>query len=233
MRRLIVISVVMLAGAALLVGMRWQDSGRKSGVVIEDVPISPPPTTRPARRPAAPPAAPVVRARPAAAHDGAIAGQLHEHYAEDEAGQYAADAFPPPIPDTQQHRDAWSRNDCLRCHETGVQDAPMVVHRGMAPILLRAKCRSCHVLITGYQKPPKPKPADEGFDPDAFPPMIPASEYHLNAWTNQACLLCHESGVKKAPIVKHEGMPPVLLTAKCRSCHVQVRASELLGHAGP
>ena len=141
---------------------------------------------------------------------------------------FAAHAFPPTLSDTKYHRGAWVRNDCLRCHETGVGEAPRVRHRGMASILLKAKCRSCHVLIRGQKPRPKrlSEAAQEGFAPNAFPPMIPDSDSHRGVWTKDNCLLCHESGVKGAPIVRHRGMPPILLKAKCRSCHVQVRASQ-------
>ncbi len=141
---------------------------------------------------------------------------------------FAPDAFPPTLSDTKYHRGAWVKNDCLRCHETGVGDAPRVRHRGMASILLKAKCRSCHVLIRGQKPRPKRRSeaAQEGFAANAFPPMIPDSDSHRAVWTKDNCLLCHESGVKGAPIVRHRGMPPILLKAKCRSCHVQVRASQ-------
>jgi hypothetical protein len=136
-------------------------------------------------------------------------------------------AFPPTIPDTEWHQKAWLESNCLRCHETGVGDAPMIVHEGMPDILLSAKCRSCHVLIPGSAPREKPLEGDRSpFNDDAFPPMIPNSESHNRAWTKDDCLLCHESGIHGAPIVQHEGLPKILLTAKCRSCHVQVRAVE-------
>ena len=88
---------------------------------------------------------------------------------------------------------------------------------------MKAKCRTCHVLIPGLQpKKPEPPPKDARFLPNAFPPMIPASASHEAAWQKDDCLLCHESGVKGAPVVQHKDMPKVLLRAKCRSCHVQV-----------
>ncbi|MAE28532.1 MAG: hypothetical protein QF724_09310 [Planctomycetota bacterium] len=62
---------------------------------------------------------------------------------------FAAFAFPPTLPDDDSHRDSWTRTDCLNCHETGIQDAPVVTHEGMPSVLLTAKCRSCHVLIPG------------------------------------------------------------------------------------
>lgn len=136
-------------------------------------------------------------------------------------------AFPPTIPDTEWHQKAWWESNCLRCHETGVGDAPMVVHEKMPQILLSAKCRSCHVLIPGSAPRKKPEETRRSpFDDNAFPPMIPNSESHNRAWTKDDCLLCHDSGICDAPVVRHEGLPKILMTAKCRSCHVQVRAVE-------
>lgn len=135
---------------------------------------------------------------------------------------FAQNAFPPPIPDTRNHRDAWRIEDCLRCHLTGVADAPMVMHTSVPDAALTAKCRTCHVLIPGLE--PRPAvPTNDGFLDNAFPPMIPASASHPDAWRDDNCLLCHEVGVRGAPVVRHEGMPPLLLQAKCRSCHVQAR----------
>lgn len=138
---------------------------------------------------------------------------------------FADFAFPPVIPDTQWHADAWLKNDCLRCHETGVGDAPEVIHRGMPDILLTAKCRTCHVQIPGHVGPVRVVGENSRFTPNAFPPMIPASGYHTRAWYKDDCLLCHENGLAGAPVVRHDGMPPVLLQSKCRTCHVQVRAA--------
>ncbi len=143
-------------------------------------------------------------------------------------GGFLPNAFPPTLSDTKWHADAWLRNDCLRCHETGVSDAPVVRHRGMPELLKAAKCRSCHVLEPGK----RPRPPDEraeradGFLPNAFPPMIPASPSHRNAWKRDDCRLCHENGISGAPKIVHRGMPEILKVSKCRSCHVQVRAVE-------
>ncbi len=137
---------------------------------------------------------------------------------------FAANAFPPTLSDTKQHRKAWRRNDCLRCHETGVGEAPEVRHKGMPDLLKVAKCRSCHVFEPG-KKPTQRKrsPIDAGFADFAFPPMIPASAHHRKAWRKDDCLLCHEDGLMGAPKVRHKGLPPLALKAKCRTCHVQVR----------
>lgn len=159
-----------------------------------------------------------------------------------EEPQFAANAFPPTVSDAEYHQDAWYKDDCLRCHETGVKVrelkgaekkiwmATRVKHEGMEPILLKAKCRSCHVLIPGQAQADRaPAEEEQLFAQNAFPPMIPASESHREAWQKDNCLLCHEDGNRGAPIVKHEGMPPLLLKAKCRSCHVQVRSAAFPG----
>ena len=135
-------------------------------------------------------------------------------------------AFPPTLSDVKYHRSGWFKNDCLRCHETGVGDAPIVKHANMSPILLDAKCRSCHVRIPG-SKPAIPLKKEGEFPSDAFPPMTPASSLHVKAWTIKDCLLCHEDGTKDAPILVHKGLPKRLKTAKCRTCHVQVRAVDM------
>ncbi|GJM26086.1 MAG: hypothetical protein DHS20C16_25010 [Phycisphaerae bacterium] len=146
--------------------------------------------------------------------------------------QFAKNAFPPALPDTDWHREGWKRNDCMRCHETGVANAPQVQHQGLPDILFTAKCRSCHVLIPGLlprsQREPgyKAPGTDSRFNANAFPPMMPNSESHKNAWIKDDCLLCHQSGIQGAPLIMHKDLPPILLEAKCRSCHVQVRAIE-------
>lgn len=138
--------------------------------------------------------------------------------------------FPPIVPDTEWHQDAWWRQDCLRCHETGVGEAPRVLHRSLPGLALQAKCRSCHVLLPGAKPGPKPEPTPEEswYERNAFPPMIPASGSHTSTWLRDDCLLCHEEGLVGAPKIVHEGMPKVLQEAKCRTCHVQVRAVEAL-----
>ena len=143
------------------------------------------------------------------------------------ASEFAPNAFPPTVSDVEHHRDASMRNDCLRCHETGVQGATVVKHEGMPDVLLTAKCRSCHILIPGQAPaPPKQPDQESAFADFAFPPMMPASVSHQDAWTKDNCLLCHETGsVRGAPAVKHRDLPRLLLKAKCRSCHVQVRSA--------
>ena len=149
--------------------------------------------------------------------------------AADETYDIADHAFPPTLSDAEWHEDAWYKNDCLRCHETGVEAAPILQHRGMPNVLTPAKCRTCHVLIPG-SKPiaPKPPSGEEAlFADNAFPPMIPNSGSHPAAWMKDDCLMCHETGIRDAPVTKHEGMPRILFTAKCRTCHVQVRAGDV------
>lgn len=144
---------------------------------------------------------------------------------------FAVHAFPPTIPDRDWHRDAWIREDCLACHETGVQEAPIVRHRGLPALTLQAKCRSCHVLIPGITeaRPREARPPEENdnFAPDAFPPMMPNTSDHVGAWGKSQCLVCHETGVGRAPVVNHgPRIPRLALIVQCRTCHVQVRSTE-------
>jgi len=136
---------------------------------------------------------------------------------------FALAAFPPTIPDREWHRDAWLVDNCLDCHETGVQDAPMIRHKGLPDITYQSKCRTCHVLIPGNTDSTQ-KVEDSGFASWAFPPMMPNNESHEQAWGENNCLLCHEDGTRDAPIVKHEGLPRMTLKSKCRTCHVQIRS---------
>lgn len=139
-------------------------------------------------------------------------------------------AFPPTVSDSKWHQNAWQKNDCLRCHETGVGDAPEVAHLGMSSLLLEAKCRTCHVLIPG-EKPHESAKAralgkveeDVGYADFAFPPSIPVSGSHTSAWLKDDCMLCHETGLSGAPKVVHKRVPLIALQGKCRTCHVQPR----------
>ncbi len=141
---------------------------------------------------------------------------------------FAENAFPPILSDTEWHRDGWLDTDCLRCHETGVEEAPQVKHEGMPAVLLSVKCRSCHVLVPGESADAVviKQAVSSIFNEDAFPPMLPNSRAHIDSWTTTDCLLCHEDGTKGAPVVKHESqhLPRMLLKVKCRTCHIQVRA---------
>ncbi len=136
---------------------------------------------------------------------------------------FALAAFPPTIPDREWHQDAWLVDNCLDCHETGVQDAPMIRHKGLPDITFQSKCRSCHVLIPGNTDS-TPKVEDSEFASWAFPPMMPNNDNHDQAWGKNNCLLCHEDGTMDSPVIKHEGLPRIVLKAKCRTCHVQIRS---------
>ncbi len=138
--------------------------------------------------------------------------------------KFAENAFPPVLSDTKWHEAAWVKNDCLRCHETGVADAPMVVHRGLPDALMTAMCRSCHVLLPGATPSKRRMVSDTRFAESAFPPMMPNSKWHKNVWDAKNCMMCHKKGVLGAPVVVHEKLPANLLMASCRTCHVQVRA---------
>jgi len=149
------------------------------------------------------------------------------HLEEDEVGGFAVNAFPPVMPDTEWHRAGWMLNDCLRCHETGVGVAPVVLHQGLPEILKASKCRTCHVIATGTEPTgDKDNAVDSRFNANAFPPMMPNSESHLDAWTIKDCLLCHEDGANDAPVVQHQDLPRLYLKVKCRTCHVQARSIE-------
>ncbi len=136
---------------------------------------------------------------------------------------FALAAFPPTIPDREWHQNAWFVNDCLDCHETGVQNAPQIRHKGLPDITYQSKCRSCHVLMPGDTSYTQ-KTEDSEFASWAFPPMMPNNQKHERAWGKKNCLLCHEDGTRNAPIIKHEGLPKIVLKAKCRTCHVQPRS---------
>ncbi len=142
---------------------------------------------------------------------------------------FASNAFPPTIPDTKWHSKAWELNDCLRCHETGVGNAPPLLHQGMPDILLSAQCRTCHVIEPGKPGVLRVDVTDDAesfFDSNAFPPMLSNSNSHLDSWLIEDCLMCHQDGTLGAPIIEHAGLPAILLKSKCRTCHVQVRSIE-------
>ena len=151
-------------------------------------------------------------------------------YGPDPAMVFASNAFPPTLSDAEWHQGGWGDNACLRCHETGVAKAPRVFHKNMPDVLLKAKCRSCHVRIPGdgVDAVVINQEQDRFFDEHAFPPMLPNSKAHVDTWRTEDCMRCHEEGLKNAPITKHasQHMPRLLLKVKCRTCHVQVRAIE-------
>lgn len=140
---------------------------------------------------------------------------------------FALAAFPPTITDKEWHYEAWTANNCLDCHETGVQDAPEIRHYGLPAIAMEAVCRSCHVIEPGKLEALTVEEPSE-FLEFAFPPMMPNNENHVDVWNIKSCLMCHTRGFDGAPKIVHEGMPDILLESACRSCHVQVRAHESL-----
>ncbi|RMF75549.1 MAG: hypothetical protein D6744_13350 [Planctomycetota bacterium] len=209
-----IIVAALVVSAVAATTFSAQDTPPKKMQQMQPVPAPPPPARKATQRMTTPSSAPAPNRSASSTSSGS---------------RFAPDAFPPTLSDTPYHENAWRRNDCLRCHETGVQDAPRVRHKGMPDVLLSAKCRSCHVLIPGQPASQPRADEDSRFAPFAFPPMIPASESHRRAWTKDDCILCHQNGISGAPSIKHAGMPDVLLEAKCRSCHVQVRATTFLG----
>ena len=157
---------------------------------------------------------------------GGEEAEAQEQSSKEQDSRFLANAFPPTLSDTDYHEDAWVRLDCLRCHETAVGEAPPLVHEGMTSLLLEAKCRTCHVVEPG--RLPNPHEADPGpFLANSFPPMIPASASHPAAWGKDDCRMCHDTGVRGAPLMEHKNLPPILQTAKCRTCHVQVRVLDV------
>ncbi len=66
-----------------------------------------------------------------------------------EQDKFAAGAFPPTLSDTEDHRNSWTREDCRKCHDEGIDDVPKTVHQGMPEHLKEAKCRTCHVFVAG------------------------------------------------------------------------------------
>ncbi|MDP6539446.1 MAG: multiheme c-type cytochrome [Planctomycetota bacterium] len=133
---------------------------------------------------------------------------------------FARNAFPPTLPGDETHANAWYGDDCLLCHADGDRDTPRVRHSGMTPLLLKVRCRTCHV------------PEGDGDPPDeecgvpflrrAFPPQLPEDADHDGAWLRDDCLLCHADGSSGAPRLRHAGMAPLLLQARCRSCHLPI-----------
>ena len=138
--------------------------------------------------------------------------------------EFVDNAFPPTLPGDENHSNAWLRTDCLMCHENGIQDATLVQHNGMSKLLLSGNCRSCHVVVA-----PEAEPDDEfPFARNAFPPTLPTDDSHSNAWLRDDCTMCHENGIQGAPRIVHRDMAPLLLKARCRSCHLPRVASEEL-----
>jgi hypothetical protein len=66
-------------------------------------------------------------------------------------GDFAPGAFPPVLSDMDYHKNAWTRTDCMTCHEAGVQEAPKLRHVSLPDLAKHAKCRTCHVLVPGQE----------------------------------------------------------------------------------
>ncbi len=64
---------------------------------------------------------------------------------------FAPGAFPPTLSDTEDHRNSWTRADCLTCHETGENESPVMKHASLPEVAKQAKCRTCHVFVEGSQ----------------------------------------------------------------------------------
>lgn len=80
--------------------------------------------------------------------DGLDRGPAAVTSTSDSTVEFAANAFPPVLPNDQVHGtgpvDSWQGESCMSCHEKGKNNAPKVVHEGMADILMLGKCRTCH-----------------------------------------------------------------------------------------
>ncbi len=148
---------------------------------------------------------------------------------------FEQDAFPPLLPNTEDHANAWTNDNCLMCHENGVGQAPKIVHKDMSLILLKARCRTCHLWIPmdendfegeSFEKPAANRVMVDGFTDNAFPPLLPGDEVHAGAWLKSDCMFCHEKGVRESPVVEHAGMSDILLQARCRSCHLPAEQEE-------
>ena len=63
--------------------------------------------------------------------------------------EFAPGAFPPTLSNKDYHQKSWQREDCLTCHEKGVNDAPAVKHVSVSKLAKGAKCRTCHVTASG------------------------------------------------------------------------------------
>jgi len=135
--------------------------------------------------------------------------------------EFASNAFPPTMPEDSSHADAWMKDDCLRCHEDGLNDAPRVTHRDMSRDLMKARCRTCHLPGNKALAAAEGASLDELlFARNAFPPTLPNDQDHKGGWLRDDCLKCHQAGIGGAPKVLHQGMSSILLEAQCRTCHV-------------
>ncbi len=80
--------------------------------------------------------------------DGLNRGPAAVASTSDSSVDFAANAFPPVLPNDTVHGlgpvDSWQSESCLSCHKNGKNNAPKVVHEGMADVLMMGKCRTCH-----------------------------------------------------------------------------------------
>lgn len=85
--------------------------------------------------------------------DGLNRGPAAVATTSDSSVDFAANAFPPVLPNDSVHGegpvDSWNSKTCMSCHEKGKNNAPKVVHEGMADILMLGKCRTCHTSTEG------------------------------------------------------------------------------------
>lgn len=140
--------------------------------------------------------------------------------AEEAFTEFAQNAFPPTMPEDTSHADAWLKDDCLQCHEDGINGATRVSHRGMSRDLMQARCRTCHLPGNKALATAEGSLEELLFARNAFPPTLPNDKDHQGAWLRDDCLKCHQGGIAGAPKVQHEGMSSILLEARCRTCHV-------------
>ncbi len=140
--------------------------------------------------------------------------------AEEAFTDFAQNAFPPTMPEDSSHADAWLKDDCLKCHEDGINGATRVSHRGMSRDLLQSRCRTCHVPDNAALATAEGSLEELLFARNAFPPTLPNDKDHQGAWLRDDCLKCHQGGIAGAHKVQHEGMSSILLEAQCRTCHV-------------
>jgi len=110
------------------------------------------------------------------------------------------------------------------------------VHADMSRDLLKGACRTCHVQVPMAElgevdptviRAARPHVLVDGFTDNAFPPLLPATDDHANAWMRTDCLTCHERGLTGTPRVVHQGMSKDLLASRCRTCHLPSAQEDL------
>ena len=227
MKRILILSAACLP--VLFVACQTEGGGQgdaaTADVPVVQTPTAPPSSSSPASKPAAlaeaPPRSPSDWVPVAIVIDDAVKIEGAALAGDDLEG-FALNAFPPMLPGSDHHAGAWTRTDCMLCHEEGVLGAPIVRHRGMTRLLLQSNCRTCHVAADPDAGPLTNLAGEEVqvFLANAFPPTLPVDESHAAAWLRTDCLQCHQWGSAQAPKVRHHGMSKLLLKANCRSCHV-------------